>query len=83
MVVSWQELYKAALVEVQPEELGRRVEAAQKAIHERLKELSHEGARSSEAQELEDALRFLRVLARNECRSHGSPENPPEGMASS
>jgi hypothetical protein len=79
---SWQELYQAALVEVQPEELRRRVDAAEKAIYQRVEELKQTGASSGEELwAINDALRSLRVLAKTECppqRSSGAGAPPSE-----
>jgi hypothetical protein len=70
---SWQELYQAALVEVQPESLRRRIEAAEKAIYQRVEELKQNGAGSgAELWAINDALRGLRVLAKTEGQTHGS-----------
>jgi hypothetical protein len=58
-----------ALLEVQPEELGRRIEAAEEAIYQRIEELNQTGAQSVEEQQaIADALRALRFLARTECQ---------------
>ena len=68
MNLSWQELYKAALLEVQPKELQRRINAAEKAIHQRSEELRKASSHFSEEQAaMADALRALRVLVQNEC----------------
>lgn len=68
MNLSWQELYKAALLEVQPKELQRRIDAAEKAIHRRSEELKQAGSHfSGEQAAMADALRALRVLVQNEC----------------
>jgi hypothetical protein len=73
--LSWQERYRAALLEVQPEELGRRIEAAEEAIYQRIEELNQTGAQSVEEQQaIADALRALRVLARTECQPRLSVE---------
>jgi hypothetical protein len=71
MNLSWQELYKAALLEVQPKELQRRINAAEKAIHQRSEELRQAGIHFSEEQAaMADALRALRVLVQSECQAH-------------
>jgi len=73
MNLSWQELYRAALLEVQPEELRRRIGAAENAIGQRLEELKQTGSHSSEEQQaIADALRTLRVLAQIECQPQPS-----------
>jgi len=69
MYPAWQELYKAALVELRPEELRLRIETAEGVMQRRLHELEQIGAgQSEELQALSDALRSLRTLARSECK---------------
>jgi hypothetical protein len=69
---AWQEQYQAALLESNPEELPRRIEAAGRAIQERIEELGESaGSSSNEQRAIEDALRTLRVLAKTECRTQG------------
>jgi hypothetical protein len=64
----WQELYRAALLELRPEELRLRIEAAEAAIHQRLRELQmSDEAFGDEHHAIADALRGLRTLARTEC----------------
>jgi hypothetical protein len=80
---SWQELYKAALLEVQHEELRRRIDAAEKAIYQRSEELKQNGGYSGEEQrEMEDAIRALRVLAQSECQSSTATDAPQREVAS-
>jgi hypothetical protein len=70
----WQERYREALVEINLEELPRRIEAARKAIYHRIEELRGADAVSPlEQQAIEDALRSLQVLAKTECRIQGKP----------
>jgi hypothetical protein len=59
--MAWREAYKDALMEVDPAKLSERVEAAHKAIHERLNE---EGQPLSkrEFDDIDGALRTLRFL---------------------
>jgi hypothetical protein len=72
----WKELYQAALVEVQPEELRRRLAAAEKAICQRVEELRQTDTGSGEElRAINDALRALRALAQSE----GQP--PPSLLA--
>jgi signal transduction histidine kinase len=67
---TWQDLYRAALLEVRPEELRQRIEAAEKAIQGRLLELGQDDSSSrDELHALADALRGLRVLTNTECRT--------------
>jgi hypothetical protein len=69
MNLSWQELYRAALLEVQPEQLRRRIDAAEKAIFQRSEELRQASNQVNEEQAaMADALRALRVLAQSECQ---------------
>ena len=66
---AWQEKYTEAMLELNRQELPRRIEAAEKAICQRVEELKNEAAPAS-AEELwaiNDALRGLRVLAKTEC----------------
>jgi len=73
MKIAWQELYKAALLEVRPEELRQRIGDAEKAIQQRIAELRRNNSSSeTESQALDDALRGLRVLANTECKPPGS-----------
>jgi hypothetical protein len=71
MNVGWQELYQSALLELRPDELRRRIDEAEKAIQQRIVELSRNDSSSEEERRaMDDALRGLRVLASTEC-------NPP------
>jgi hypothetical protein len=80
MNVAWQELDQAALLEVRPEELRQRIEAAEKAIQLRIVEL---GGHAGSAKELQadDALRGLRLLARTECKPRHSTLSGLDGSA--
>lgn len=65
----WRESYRAALLELSPERLQERIEAAEKAIQQRIVELRQDDFSSDgESRELEDALRGLRVLTVTECK---------------
>jgi hypothetical protein len=76
--MAWQERYREALMELSPEELSRRIDAAEKAIHQRIEELRGAAAVSPEEQQaIDDALRGLRVLAKTECRVQRQPESGP------
>ena len=80
---SWQELYRAALLEVHHEELRRRIEEAGKAIYQRSDELKRSGSQSGEEQrEMADAIRALRLLAQTECRSSTGTGKPQREVAS-
>src|ERR1700686_3937269 len=69
MNVGWQELYQAALLELRPEELRRRIDEAEKAIQQRIVELSRDDSSSEdERRAMDDALRGLRALASTECK---------------
>ena len=63
---SWQNEYQAALIEVDPVKLGRRIEAAEAAIYRRLQQLSQNADHHTERQVIEDALRSLRFLKKKE-----------------
>ncbi len=68
----WQELYQAAMVELDRPTLQTRIEAAQVAILGRIQELKAGAVHPdnlAEEQELADALRGLRTLLRIEFRS--------------
>src|ERR1700676_3812338 len=70
MNVGWQELYQAALLELRPDELRRRIDEAEKAIQQRIVELSRNDSSSEEERRaMGDALRGLRVLASTECKA--------------
>jgi DNA repair exonuclease SbcCD ATPase subunit len=71
---AWQELYRAALVELRSDEMRQRIEDAKKAIQQRMAELRRDDSSCiEEAQALDDALRGLRVLASTECKPLRSP----------
>ena len=59
---TWQALYKAALVEPDPNRLNARVAAAQQAIRQRLEQVQDSGE-TRERQQLNDALYALFTLA--------------------
>jgi hypothetical protein len=68
----WQNEYQAALIELDPAKLGKRIEAAEAAIHRRLQQLSQNYDHHAERQVIEDALRSLRFLKKKES---GTPWN--------
>jgi hypothetical protein len=74
----WQELYKAAMLELNPSELPRRIEIADAAIRRRNEELrvSYDPITSSERQQLADALNSLRVLRSIESKSSSLSPRP-------
>jgi hypothetical protein len=74
----WQELYKAAMLELNPVELPKRIEVADAAIRRRNEELrvSYDPSTSSERQEIADALNSLRVLRSIESKSHSLSPRP-------
>jgi len=59
---TWQALYRAALVESDPIKVNGRIEAARRAIRQRLAEVDDAGD-TRERQQLDDALRSLFTLA--------------------
>lgn len=76
MNVTWQEKYREALLELSPEELPRRIEAAEKAIQQRIEDAERSGQLSSEEQRaIDDAVRGLRLLAKTECKAK-QPQEP-------
>ena len=58
---TWQELYQAALLELDPEKVNERVEAARRAVRQRLTE-EDQTITLKEHEKLDDALRFLYLL---------------------
>jgi hypothetical protein len=79
---SWREFYQAALLEVQREELRRRIEEAEKAIYQRSEELKQNGGPSGEERrEMADAIRALRFLVQTECRGSAGISQPQREVA--
>jgi hypothetical protein len=62
----WQPEYQAALLEVDSKKLPGRIEAAETAISNRLKELSQSSDHHIERQVIGDALQSLRFLKKKE-----------------
>jgi hypothetical protein len=60
---TWQDLYKAALLELDPQKLNERVEAARRAVHQRLN-TEDETITNKEHDKLDDALRMLYLLTK-------------------
>jgi hypothetical protein len=58
---TWQELYRAALTESNPNKLYGRIEAARRAIHKRLEEIEDSGD-IREREQLDSALHALFTL---------------------
>jgi len=54
----WQELYRAALLELDAKKINERAEAAQRAVRQRL-DAEDETIAPEEHERLDDALRFL------------------------
>jgi hypothetical protein len=74
--LAWQELYKSALLELRPEQLRLRIEAAEAAIHLRLQEMQNgEDVSNEEHHAMADALRGLRTLSNTECKPANHPVN--------
>jgi CheY-like chemotaxis protein len=63
-VSDWRELYRAAMLELNPVKLKNRVELALLEIHRRMREVEREPSKNSERAALNDALNGLRVLQR-------------------
>ena len=61
---SWADLYREALLEVNPNRLPHLVEVAMDAVQSKLREHPDGKLNSTERQALEDALKNLRVLQR-------------------
>jgi predicted phage gp36 major capsid-like protein len=80
---SWRELYRAALLEVEHEELRRRIDEAEKAVYQRSEELKRSGNCSGEErQAMTDAIRALHLLAQTECRGSTGTGKPQMEVAS-
>ena len=60
---NWQALYRDALAETDPIKLNGRIEAAKRAIHQRLEQMDDSGIDSRERPQLENALHALFTLA--------------------
>jgi hypothetical protein len=58
----WVELYRAAVVELDPARLQQRIEQASRAINHRIRELLPDSNHHEERQALRDALHMLGVL---------------------
>ena len=75
----WQELYQAAMLELRPDQLRRRIDDAEEAIQQRIVELKQSASSSEEERRaIEDALRGLRALAITECKP---PLSTSSGLA--
>ena len=61
---SWFEVYKAALLELDPQKLPERISAAKEKVRLRLEEIRGDSDHHAERQQIEDALNSLRVLER-------------------
>lgn len=59
---SWYQLCAAAVIELDPKLLIERVDAAEAAIHGRLRDLQYDSDHHKERQLMEDAQRTLRFL---------------------
>jgi hypothetical protein len=70
---NWRELYKAAILELDPSKLSTHIAIAEHALIERGRELVREaGDNSEEKRALEDATYFLRALRRIEVQPEPS-----------
>lgn len=61
---SWFEVYKAAVLELDPQKLPERIVAAKERVRLRLEEIQGDSDHHAERQQIEDALNSLRVLER-------------------
>lgn len=66
--VLWRELYKAAILELDPALLNKRIEAAHAAIQWRTAELENDGNSGEEHRDMVDALNNLRAIQKVESR---------------
>ena len=60
----WFEVYKAAVLELDPQKLPESIVAAKEAVRLRLKEIQGDTDHHAERQQIEDALSSLRTLER-------------------
>ena len=76
--VLWRELYKAAILELDPVALHKRIEAAHAAIRQRISELhsNYDGNSGEEQREMVDALNSLRAVQKVEFRLSSEPNRP-------
>ena len=61
---NWLELYRAAVLELDPEKLPKLIEQAHTVVQERLRRVWQDGKDPVESQKLLDALQNLEVLRR-------------------
>ena len=61
--IAWRDVYKEALMEVDPIKLPKRIETARQAIRDRIAE-SREPLSKREFDDIDGALRILRFLTR-------------------
>ena len=62
---NWRELYRAAILELDPSKLSQRIAEAETALIQRERELFQKtGGNIEEEQALDDGMYFLRVLSR-------------------
>jgi len=71
----WRELYQSAMVEIVPAELQNRIDVADKAMHQRVEELTGRDDIEAieERRQLSQALQGLRTLRRLECQNSVNP----------
>jgi hypothetical protein len=83
MVVLWQELYRAAMLELDGARLEHRIAAAHAAMQRRMEELPannyDRGGSLDEHRAIADALQNLRTLQRVEFNSSPSPSSTAQG----
>jgi hypothetical protein len=61
----WYGLYASAVLELEPKHVSERVDAAEAAIHGRLRDLQYDSDHHEERQLMEDARRTLSFLRRS------------------
>jgi hypothetical protein len=61
----WEELYRAALLELDVSRLAARIDLAEAAIQKRLQELKSSPDNAREQQAIQDAVQTLRALRRS------------------
>lgn len=73
----WIEIYRAALLEVDPAKLPALIAEAENVIQQRLRDFHGEGpAAAAERQALSDALQNLRVIRREQPKMSTAPLHP-------
>jgi hypothetical protein len=73
--VNWPQLYRAAVLELDNDRVLDRIGLAEKAIHERVRELTGDNGSGEEKREIERSLAILHLLLKHEVQ-RGVQESP-------